>query len=125
MAACDQVSKFIQRVQGTGSGGGVPIIFPTAAVAQLETSNGTVALAAGAATTVIPLNNSRTGAIIVNNTGNTLRLRIGGPAGAADIEFPTGTAYEIAPDNLGKMPFGLVSIFNPTGGILNVTFQEF
>lgn len=125
MAACDQVSKFIQRIQGSGPGGGVPIIFPTQAIDQPEVTNTTVSCAAGAATTVLAANSSRKGAIIVNNTGNLLRIRVGGAAAPASLELPSGTAYEITPDTIGGMPLGLVSIFNPTLGALNVTVQEF
>lgn len=125
MAACDQVSKYIQRVTGLGSGGAFPISFPTTLVADTETTNAQVSCGAGVATTVLAANTARKFAMIVNNTGNLLRLRLGGAAVATSVEFPTGTAYIIDPSTIGGINQQLVSIFNPTGGALNVTVQEF
>jgi len=105
--------------------GSVTIAFPTALIAQPETTNNTIVVGPGAAANVLAANANRTGAIIVNNTGNLLRIRIGGPAVATDLEFPNGTVYVIEPSTIGQIPQGLVSVFNPTGGALNVSVQEF
>ena len=125
MAACDQVSKYIQRVTGLGSGGAFPISFPTTLVADTESTNSQVSCGAGAATTVLAANSARKFAMIVNNTGNLLRLRLGAAAAATSLEFPSGTVYILEPSTVGGINQQLVSIWNPTAGALNVTVQEF
>ena len=125
MATCDQISKYIQRVQGTGSGGAVPIVFPTSLVAVTETTNAQVSCGAGAATTVLAANAARKFAQIVNNSGSLLRIRLGGAAVATSLDFPSGSVYKIEPDTIGEINQQLVSVFNPTGGALDVTVQEF
>lgn len=123
MAACDQISKYIQRV--TGAGGSFPIVFPTTLLPITESSNASVTVVAGAATQVLAANANRKFAQIVNITGATLRISVGGAATATDLEFPTGSVYRIEPDTIGEINQQLVSIWNPTGGNLTVTVQEF
>lgn len=125
MAACDQVSKYIQRVTGSGSGGAIPISFPTSLVSTPETTNAQVSCGAGAATTVLAANSARKFAMIVNNSGSALRLRLGAAAVVTSLEFPSGTVYILEPSTVGGINQQLVSIWNPTAGALNVTVQEF
>lgn len=124
MAACDQISKYIQRVTPL-AGGVFPISFPTTLVAITESTNASVTVVAGAATQVLAANANRKFAQIVNVTGSTLRISVGAAAQVTDLEFPTGSVYKLEPDTIGEISQQLVSIWNPTGGNLTVTVQEF
>jgi hypothetical protein len=46
MAACDKVTKWIQRVTVVAGGGAVPIVFPTTLIAKTQGTN-TLALFVG------------------------------------------------------------------------------
>ena len=61
----------------------------------------------------------------MNNSGSLLRIRLGGAAVATSLDFPSGSVYKIEPDTIGEINQQLVSVFNPSGGALNVTVQEF
>lgn len=104
--------------------GPIVITFPVP-LGLNESTNATVAIGAGVAADVLAANAARQSAQIVNLSGNTLRISLGGAAIATDLEFPTGSVFRIEPDTLGRVSLAAVSVFNPTGGALNVTVQEF
>jgi hypothetical protein len=121
MAACDRTSKFIQRVSGTFA---ATFQFPTSTVAKTEGTNTTVSCGAGVATTVLAANANRRFAIIMNNTANALAIRMGAAAVITSLVFPAGSSFIIDINTIGEINRQLVSVFNPTGGALNVGVYE-
>lgn len=111
MAACDKVTKWIQRVSIVAGGGGVPIIFPTTLVAKTQGTNGTIPLAAGD-NTVLAANANRKFAQIINNSDTIMYIAFGAAASAASVPLPQGGIFTIEPDTIGEINQQAVHVFS-------------
>lgn len=111
MAACDKVTKWIQRVTVVGGGGAVPIIFPTTLVAKTQGTNTTVPLAAGD-NTVLAANANRKFAQIVNITGTVMYIAFGAAATANSMPLPDNGIFTIEPDTIGEINQQAVHIYS-------------
>ncbi len=123
MAACDKVTKWIQRVTVVGGGGAVPIIFPTTVIAQTENVNTLVPLAAGD-NVVLAANANRRFAQIVNLSGTTQYIAFGVAASTSSLPLPNGGIYSIDVNTIGEDFQGAVHIWSVAGGV-SISVLEF
>jgi len=85
--------------------------------------NGAAVSCAGAsATTVAPANPDRRFLSIKNNSGGDVTMRLGGAAAASDIELKDEESFTM---DAGAIYTGLVSIYNPAVGAVDIHVIEF
>jgi len=124
MAACDKVTKWIQRVSIVGGGGGgLPIVFPTTVIAQTQNVNTLVPLAAGD-NTVLAANPNRRFAQILNLSGTTQYIAFGAAATTSSLPLPNGAIYTIDVTTIGEDFQGAVHVWSVAGGV-SISVLEF
>lgn len=124
MAACDQVTKYIQRVMGTGSGGAVAITFPTSTIPKTQGTNTQVSVANATSTVVLSANPSRRFAQIINVSGSTFFLAFGAAASASSLPIPNNSVFTIDINTIGEINRQDVRAFQNSGAPLNISVYE-
>lgn len=107
-------------------GAAVTIAFPTTATSMgNETTNTQVVAVNVATTTLLAPNVNRKWALILNNSGSTVFLSIGGTA-STNLFLPlvSGANFRVEPDTLGKIHQGALTCWNQSGGPLNINVVE-
>ncbi len=126
MAACDVVTKFIQRVSLV-SGGTIAVTFPTTLTALTEFQNIQVAVLTSTSTSLLPANASRRAAYILNSSStNRLFLRFAsGAAAATNIWIEPNSVYSIEIDSNQRIYQGEIRAFHAAGVTVDVGVIEF